>query len=124
MTCQPLLRASCFAAIAFLPIACLPVACAAPGNSEQATASTATTELFPVKDLVFATKDQAATLPIGDLVQALAQATGLSRLPSDSYAIDAEASGIIRVTASADMQNKVQIVLKDMRRMISDKQKI
>lgn len=111
------------------------------GDKSQA-AGTLVTEIYPVKDLIFRQTqflpptirdipsedsgdvprtggegdDPIAGIELGDLVTTLQEATDPAYWGTEGVEIRPEDSGLLSVTASPDMQDKLVKVLKDMRR--------
>src|SRR5690606_18518013 len=105
-------------------------------------ARTLATEIYPVKDLIFKqtqflpptirdiptedsgdvprtggeADDPIAGIELADLVTTLQNATGPDYWTTDGVEIRQEDSGLLSVTASPEMQNKLVKVLNDMRR--------
>jgi len=97
----------------------------ATGNGANATTAAPvdaiTTEIYPVKDIVFARKTAAtvetrdAYMQLADLVQNLREATDPKYWATDGASIRSEDSGYIEVKASPAMQRMVEQVLADVR---------
>jgi hypothetical protein len=106
-------RGICIATLLFFAVACS----SGPAPIDQ----NHVVEIYPVKDLLSNRSDARWDLAVKDVATAIAEATGMAQLGASGGSIESEASGIIMVTASPDMQDRVIMVLNDWRQLLGNK---
>lgn len=105
-----LLFAGCTATLLSLTASC-----------ETASGNSNVTRTYEVKDLVLPKKAGTKPfMPMYSLLVSVVDATGMKQLPSGSYTVKPESRGVLMVKAPAGMQEKVAIVLKDIRAFIKN----
>lgn len=123
---KPGLPLAAFLTILMCGAACSTTNAVAPKSADSAI----TTQIYPVKDLVFARtpvaalgrgETEGAYIQIADLITNIREATDPQYWETEGTAIRAEESGFLQVEATPAMQQQVAQVLSDMRRFAAKK---